>query len=139
MNLKLVTILASVCLVAASCAKVPEPRIIPCPESIEVQNGKFKVAGKKTEVNADAKGKCIEFVLNKELAPEEYYLDVTPQGVKIQASSVDGFRFATQSIGQMLPAAYFGKTAASGANSTGILLRTRVGESKSRSILSLQK
>lgn len=145
MNLKLVTILASVCLVAASCAKVPEPRIIPCPESIEVQNGKFKVAGvpvkadatldeaslqwantfaqrlttvtgKKTEVNADAKGKCIEFVLNKELAPEEYYLDVTPEGVKIQASSVDGFRFATQSIGQMLPAAYFGKTAASGAN-----------------------
>ena len=105
MNLKLVTILASVCIVAASCAKVPEPRIIPCPESIEVQNGKFKVAGvpvkadatldeaslqwantfaqrlttvtgKKTEVNADAKGKCIEFVLNKELAPEEYYLDV---------------------------------------------------------------
>ena len=145
MNLKLVTILASVCLVAASCAKVPEPRIIPCPESIEVQNGKFKVAGvpvkadaaldeaslqwantfaqrlttvtgKKTEVNADAKEMCIEFVLNKELAPEEYYLDVTPRGVKIQASSVDGFRFATQSIGQMLPAAYFGKTAASGAN-----------------------
>ncbi len=71
------------------------------------------VTGKTSEVVSDAAGKCIELELNKELAPEEYWLDVTKKGVKIQASSAAGFRYATQTIGQMLPAAFYGKGKAS--------------------------
>lgn len=68
---------------------------------------------KKRDKFLDAAGKCIELELNQELAPEEYWLDVTKGGVKIQASSAAGFRYATQTIGQMLPAAFYGKGKAS--------------------------
>ncbi len=126
----------------AGCTKTPEINVIPCPESIVKAEGTFNVAGvpvklgaeldeetiqwantfaqkltsvtgKTSEVVSDAAGKCIELELNKELAPEEYWLDVTKKGVKIQASSAAGFRYATQTIGQMLPAAFYGKGKAS--------------------------
>ena len=130
-------------LALAGCTKAPEINVIPCPESVEQHSGIFRVAGvpvkadpsldgeslqwvnsfaqnltlvtgKKTEVLQDASGKCIEFALNPELAPEEYQLDVTKDGVKIQASSAAGFRYASQTFGQMLPAAYYGKKQAAG-------------------------
>ena len=109
----------------AGCTKTPEINVIPCPESIVKAEGTFNVAGvpvklgaeldeetiqwantfaqkltsvtgKTSEVVSDAAGKCIELELNKELAPEEYWLDVTKKGVKIQASSAAGFRYATE-------------------------------------------
>lgn len=137
-------LMASVLLtVAAGCAKAPEINVIPCPESVVQQSGVFRISGvpvktdvaldsesqqlvnsfaqrltlvtgQKTEVTSGASGRCIEFALDTTLAPEEYSLDVTKGGVKIQASSAAGFRYATQTIGQMLPAAYFGKEKASG-------------------------
>lgn len=103
----------------AGCTKTPEINVIPCPESIVKAEGTFNVAGapvklgaeldeetiqwantfaqkltsvtgKTSEVVSEAAGKCIELELNKELAPEEYWLDVTKKGVKIQASSAAG-------------------------------------------------
>ena len=94
----------------AGCTKTPEINVIPCPESIVKAEGTFNVAGvpvklgaeldeetiqwantfaqkltsvtgKTSEVVSDAAGKCIELELNKELAPEEYWLDVTKKGV----------------------------------------------------------
>ena len=137
--------MASMLLAFASCTKAPEINVIPCPESVEQHDGIFRVAGvpvkadqsldseslqwinsfaqnltlvtgKKSEVVSDATGKCIEFALDKELAPEEYFIDITKKGVKIQASAVAGFRNASQTIGQMLPAAYYGKAKAAGEN-----------------------
>ena len=138
-------LMASMLLAFASCTKAPEINVIPCPESVEQHDGIFRVAGvpvkadqsldseslqwinsfaqnltlvtgKKSEVVSDATGKCIEFALDQELAPEEYFIDITKKGVKIQASTVAGFRNASQTIGQMLPAAYYGKAKAAGEN-----------------------
>ncbi|MGM9739305.1 MAG: beta-N-acetylhexosaminidase [Candidatus Cryptobacteroides sp.] len=126
------------------CAEAPEIHIVPNPESLVKGEGVFKIAGapivageglddesavvantfaqhltlvtgKKSEVVSSAAGKAVEFALNPELASEEYKLDVTKQGVRIEAASSAGFRYATQSIGQMLPAEYFGKVAAAEA------------------------
>ena len=109
--------MASMLLAFASCTKAPEINVIPCPESVEQHDGIFRVAGvpvkadqsldteslqwinsfaqnltlvtgKKSEVVSDATGKCIEFALDQELAPEEYFIDITKKGVKIQASTV---------------------------------------------------
>ena len=140
----LIPIVASALTAAAvGCSKAPEFNVVPYPESVTLQSGTFRVAGvpvktdaaldaesmqvansfaqhltlvtgKKTEAVPDASGRCIEFAMNSNLAPEEYWLDVTKNGVKIQASSAAGFRYATQTIGQMLPAAYFGKVKAAG-------------------------
>ena len=140
----LMPIVASALLVfAASCTKTPDFNVIPRPASVELNDGTFKIAGvpvkadaslddesmqwintfaqrltlvtgKKTEVLPEVSGRCVEFSLNGTLAPEEYVLDVTGKGVKIQASSAAGFRYATQTIGQMLPAAYYGNVEAAG-------------------------
>nr|CRY95832.1 hypothetical protein [uncultured prokaryote] len=134
---------AAMLLTAVGCAETPEINIVPNPESLVQGKGVFKIAGapvctgegldaesirwantfaqrltlvtgKKSEVITAPKGKCVEFVSNLALAAEEYKLEVTKNNVKIEASSAAGFRYATQTIGQMLPAAYFGKTAAAG-------------------------
>lgn len=130
----------SAAFVLPSCSGTPEIHVIPQPESVTVSKGFFSVAGaqvcadsgldseslqwvntfaqrltlvtdKVSEVVTVPSGRCIEFVLDPELPSEGYSLDVTRYSVKIKASSAAGFRFATQTVGQMLPAAYFGKTA----------------------------
>ena len=145
MRLKFTKILCAAFIAAlAGCSEAPEIHIVPNPESLVKGEGVFKIAGasivageeldaesavvantfaqhltlvtgRKSEVVASAAGKAVEFALNPELAEEEYKLDVTKQGVRIEAASAAGFRYATQSIGQMLPAEYFGKEAAAGA------------------------
>lgn len=131
---------------AVGCEVVtPEINIIPQPISVEKGEGVFKVAGvnvcvgegldnesiewvntfaqrltlvtgKTSKVVATPSDKCIEFVLNPELSGEEYNLDVTKTKATIEASAVAGFRNAVQSVGQMLPAAYYGKKAAPSEN-----------------------
>ena len=145
MRLKISKILCAAFAAAlVGCAEAPEIHIVPNPESLVKGEGVFKIAGapivagegldaesavvantfaqhltlvtgKKSEVVSSAAGKAVEFALNPELAEEEYKLDVTKQGVRIEAATAAGFRYATQSIGQMLPAEYFGKEAASAA------------------------
>ena len=133
-------LLAVVAIAVAGCTKAPEINVVPNPESIVKGDGVFKIAGasvcigegldaesvqwantfaqrltlvtgKQSRVVASPEGRCVEFVLNAELADEEYVLEVTRKNVRIEASSAAGFRFATQTIGQMLPASYFGKAA----------------------------
>ncbi|MCF0164120.1 MAG: beta-N-acetylhexosaminidase [Bacteroidales bacterium] len=55
---------------------------------------------------------AINFIVNESLSPEEYTLDVTQKMVKVQASSLNGFCYAVQSIMQLLPAAIYGSEAA---------------------------
>ena len=140
---QLITIAAAALFAVAGCSESPEVNVIPRPQSVEVSEGVFKVAGVPIVVSPDLdseslqcvntfaqkltavtgsssmvveqnNGKHIEFSLNSALAPEEYQLDVNKNGVLVQASSVAGFRYAVQTIGQLLPAAYFGKEKCSG-------------------------
>ena len=136
-------LVSALLLLAEGCTKTPDFNVIPRPAAVELSDGTFKIAGvpvkvgaslddesvqwvntfaqhltlvtgKKTEVLPEVSGRCVEFEFNDALAPEEYLLDVTKNGVKVQASSVAGFRYATQTIGQMLPAAYYGSAQAAG-------------------------
>lgn len=138
------TILALVAVgLAVGCAEAPKFDVIPYPASVELQEGVFKVAGasvyadtlldveslhcveafaerlslvtgRESEEVGEPAGRRISFILNADLVEEEYCLDVTKKSVKVQASSAAGFRYAIQTIGQMLPAAYYGKVAAKG-------------------------
>lgn len=134
---------AAAAVILSGCCKTPEINVVPAPESVVQGKGVFKIAGasictgegldqesvqwantfaqrltlvtgKPSKVVAEPAGKCVVLVSNPELAPEAYKLSVTRKGIRIEASSAAGFRYATQTIGQMLPAAYYGKTAAPG-------------------------
>ncbi len=125
--------------IAGSCAQKPgEISIVPMPNDITVSEGSFKVSGAKVyaapELDKDArewimdfatrlttvtgkaskysetpvkKGIC--FLSDSELGPEAYTIDVSKKLVVVKASTAAGVRYATQTIGQMLPPAYFGK------------------------------
>jgi len=131
--------------IAGSCTQQPgEISIVPMPNDITVNDGAFKVAGAKVyaapELDKEArewvmdfatklttvtgrashysetpvkKGIC--FLSDSGLDPEAYTIDVSKKLVVVKASTAAGVRFATQTIGQMLPPEYFGKAKASKA------------------------
>ena len=120
---------------AAACA-VPNPQeihIIPQPESITVSDGAFCVKGAaiETDFNLDeaslkaigrftlaletATGKKLHkgkggfnFLLNPNLAEEEYSINIGKDGAIVEASALNGFVYACETLKQMLPAAVYG-------------------------------
>lgn len=52
----------------------------------------------------------IRFVLDQTLPEEGYRLDVTPKGVEVRASRFPGFFYAVQSLRQMLPRRFTGRS-----------------------------
>ena len=58
------------------------------------------------------------FVLDTALDPEAYSLEINRKSVSVKASSTDGFRYAVQTLRQMLPVEIFGKTPAPDADWT---------------------
>ena len=48
------------------------------------------------------------FRMNPDLAEEQYILDIRPDGVDVEASSLNGFVYACETLKQMLPAAIYG-------------------------------
>lgn len=128
--------------IAGSCAQKPgEIAIVPMPNDITVNEGSFKVAGatvyaapeldkaartwvmdfatKLTTVTGKPslysetptkKGIC--FLSDPALDAEAYTIDVTKNMVIVKASTAAGVRYATQTIGQMLPPAYYGNAKA---------------------------
>jgi hexosaminidase len=67
------------------------------------------VTGKASKYSETPVKKGICFLSDSELGPEAYTIDVSKKLVVVKASTAAGVRFATQTIGQMLPPAYFGK------------------------------
>lgn len=59
---------------------------------------------------ADGNMKGFAFLKNPNLAPEEYTLDVTQKAVIINASDFNGVLYAIQTLKQLLPAEFYGKT-----------------------------
>ena len=122
-------------LALAACRQV-QPQafsVIPMPAEVAVSEGAYSVAGKaffldprldnasqdaiwrfKDALEA-ATGRTsplgkgdIQFLVNPELAPEQYTVQVNKDGVVVEASALNGFVYACETLKQMLPAAIYG-------------------------------
>ncbi len=122
-------------LALAACRQV-QPQafsVIPMPAEVSVSEGAYSVAGKaffldprldnasqdaiwrfKDALEA-ATGRTsplgkgdIQFLVNPELAPEQYTVQVNKDGVVVEASALNGFVYACETLKQMLPAAIYG-------------------------------
>ena len=133
--MKRITFLLSLAVLAAACAK-PQPQafhVIPMPADVTLSDGAFCVKGAEVKidpalddasqkavgrfVNAleTATGKPVKsgdggflFSLNPNLAAEQYAIHVTPEGATVEASALNGFVYACETLKQMLPAAIYG-------------------------------
>jgi len=129
------TIMMMLAVLAVSCAK-PQPQafqVIPMPADVTVTDGAFCVKGVAVAVDSaldelsqkavgrfvsaletatGAKTKSgeggISFVLNASLAPEQYTINVKADGAVVEASALNGFVYACETLKQMLPAAIYG-------------------------------
>jgi len=126
--------------VACSENKQPQPfSVIPMPNDVTLAEGSFNVAGALVtcdenldEASAKAvqgfvqaletvtgkpckseKKGVIRFGLNPNMGAEEYFLQVKPDGVNVEASAFGGFFYAIQTLKQMLPAEVYGGKKAS--------------------------
>ena len=141
-SLKLLTLLTLVAIIT-SCYK-PEARpftVIPMPNSVEMGEGVFKVAGadifveevlpdeveavverfadrmalvsgKTSKISRVDNGQKIKVILNSNLGPEAYALQATPEGMVIEASECNGFIYAFETLKQMLPVEVYGSSRA---------------------------
>ena len=142
MKRTLLTLVTIALAVACSENKQPQPfSVIPMPNDVTLAEGSFNVAGapvtcdenldeasakavqgfvKTLETVTGKAGKAgkndgIHFGLNPNLGAEEYFLQVKPDGVKVEASAFGGFFYAIQTLKQMLPAEVYGTKKANAA------------------------
>lgn len=131
-------------LLALSCGEKGQPQpfsVIPMPNDVTLAEGSFNVAGalvsyddnvdSQTAKAIDAfketletvtgkpmtgkRGGTIRFGLNPNMGAEEYFLQVKPDGVSVEASAFGGFFYAIQTLKQMLPAEVYGNRKARAA------------------------
>lgn len=121
--------------IVAACTN-PEPQefhVIPMPESVTLADGSFCVKGAAIQTDdaidaasleaigrfkealETATGKKLKqgrggfrFVLNPNLAAEEYAINIDEEGAVVEASALNGFVYACETLKQMLPAAVYG-------------------------------
>ena len=133
--MKRISLFFAAAVLTAACAKpVPQEfHVIPMPAQVNVTEGAFCVKGtqisvdpamdelsqkavgrfvKALETATGAKTKTgekgIRFVVDANLAPEAYTLDIKADGVTVQASALNGFVYACETLKQMLPVAIYG-------------------------------
>ena len=141
--MKRLSILFALTAILVSCHK-PEAQpftVIPMPNSVELGEGVFKVAGadifveevlpdealavverfadrmaivsgKDSKISRVDNGQKIKVILNSNLGPEAYALQATPQEMVIEASELNGFVYAFETLKQMLPAEVYGSSRA---------------------------
>ncbi len=141
--LTIISAVAMVASVACTKAPKEPVSIIPQPAEITVNDGYFKIAGapvciaenvpeeavkaindfenqlalvsgKKAVVGNTPVQKGITFMFNGNVGPEDYALNVTKDGVTVEASAFSGFFYAIQTMKQMLPVEIYGSTKAKG-------------------------
>ena len=142
MKKTLLTILTIALAVACRENKQPQPfSVIPMPNDVTLAEGSFNVAGALVTCDEnldDASAKAVQgfvqtletvtgkagkngkngeihFGLNPNLGAEEYFLQVKPDGVNVEASAFGGFFYAIQTLKQMLPAEVYGAKKAKAA------------------------
>ena len=128
-------------LLALSCSQAaPEEfHVIPMPNDVTLGEGSFALAGAKLsvdpaldEASAQAVGAFtaqveavsgksfrkgeggLQFLLNPNLAAEQYAVNITPEKAVVEASGFYGFLYAIQTLKQMLPAEIYGAARAKG-------------------------
>ena len=137
--MKKLTILLAALAVMACAKTVPVPQefhVIPMPAQVSITEGAFCVKGVQIsvdpamdELSQKAVGRFVEaletatgtktksgkkgicFTVNADLAPEAYSIDIKADGVSVQASALNGFIYACETLKQMLPAAIYGHEA----------------------------
>ena len=132
--MKRITYLVAALAVLACAKPVPQDfHVIPMPAEVEFSKGTFSVKGVAVSIDPaldelshkavdrfvsaleTATGKpCttgedgIRFVHNPNLAAEQYAINVTKDGAVVEASALNGFVYACETLKQMLPAAIYG-------------------------------
>ena len=115
--------------------------VIPMPNSVEMGQGAFKVAGadiyveealpaealavvgrfasrmavvsgRENKISRTDAGQKIRVILNSNLGPEAYALQAAPDVMVIEASEFPGFLYAFETLKQMLPAEVYGSSRA---------------------------
>ena len=134
---------AALALLAACSQPLPNPEafsVIPYPNEVSLSQGAFNVKGVSIAVDPaldeasqaavqrfvsaletasgvkTKSGKALSFVLNANLAPEQYMIDIQPKAARVEASALNGFVYACETLKQMLPAAIYGSTVKADAN-----------------------
>ena len=142
MKRALLTLVTIALAVACNEDKQPQPfSVIPMPNDVTLAEGSFNVAGAPVtcdenldeasakavqgfvntletvtgKVGKNGKNGGIHFGLNPNLGAEEYFLQVKPGGVQVEASAFGGFFYAIQTLKQMLPAEVYGAKKAQAA------------------------
>ena len=135
---KLISIFAVAALIAA-CAGPQEFHVIPMPADVTIADGVFCVKGAAVQVDENldelsqkAVGRFVEaletatgaktkvgeggfrFMLNPNLAAEQYSIEIGKEGAVVEASALNGFVYACETLKQMLPAAIYGHQKAKG-------------------------
>ncbi|MBR1406895.1 MAG: beta-N-acetylhexosaminidase [Bacteroidales bacterium] len=132
----ILTLLPALALTACHAPQAPEIHVIPQPQQITATGGVFKVAGapvsyegvdartaaqiqnfatrlttvtgKASLVSETLQDKGFSFRTDASLTPEAYTIDIKPAAVQVAASDFNGFFYALQTLGQMLPPAFYG-------------------------------
>lgn len=141
--MKILIAICSMLMLLCSCGKKAEINVIPYPQSVQQSNGSYNVSkaevsydkamdstsmvyvnkfidrlnlvtGEEHKNASDVQEGGLSFIVDKNLSKEEYAIDVTKAGVKVRAAEEYGFLYATQTLGQLLPVEFFGKSASAG-------------------------
>lgn len=127
-----ITALALIVL-GTGCQKTQEFHVIPMPAQVICNDGTFCAKGAAVQIDENidsvSKAAVLRFVntletvtgsrcksaeggfifsLNPQLDVEEYILDITSVGARVEASSLNGFVYACETIKQMLPVEIYG-------------------------------
>ena len=146
--MKKTLILALFLAVFTSCCMTEETiDVVPYPNSVEIKCGNFAaagaefkcdpamdeaskavveafaqqlslVSGKPSTVSEGSAKTGFSFIVNQDMPAEAYTLKVGKKGVKVEASGLNGFKYAVQTIKQMLPVAVYGTAEAADAEWT---------------------
>ena len=130
---RLCSLFAAVALASCSAPVALDFHVIPMPAEVSLSDGVFRVRGASVHFEDDldeaSMGAVLRFVsaiedatgkqcrwgdggfvfqTNPELGPEEYTIDIKKKGVLVEASALNGFVYACETMKQMMPSAIYG-------------------------------
>ena len=130
---RLLLILTGMAVLASCCKKAETFSVIPQPNDVTFLKGSVCVKGAAVEIDPSidkasreaigrfvnaletatgvkckADGDGFDFKYNPNLGPEQYYIEIEDDDVEVEASALNGFIYACETLKQMLPAAIYG-------------------------------
>lgn len=140
-NLILSAVAAALATLISCSRETPSLTVTPYPNDVTIKTGTFSAAGadfaideaiapdakkmiadfaghlseisaKESKVGGETSGTGFVFIPDGSLAPEAYSLEISREKAEVRASTTNGFRYALQTLRQMLPVEFFGKVPA---------------------------